>query len=291
MSYISYILLRVMAAIFSLLPFPLIYFISDLIRILLFKIFRYRQAVIQQNLCFCFPDIAQEELQTLTSKIQRNFCDILMESLKGISFDPEKLIPRFRLTNPELLEAYYAKGQSVIFYSQHYNNWEWGPICLGLQMKHHLTGIIKKLSNNHVHKYFAEGRDGNNVSVILTTKTEYYFKNHLDERIEGIVFIADQYPFNKKRQVDVAFFNKHVKFNIGAARLASTTDYPVISIDVHKVKRGHYEVVLTEICNKASDFNAQELTQKYASHLESLIIKDKSAWLWTHKRFKDILKY
>ena len=87
---------------------------------------------------------------------------------------PYKLQHRFKFTNPEFLNNYFHEGRHVFIYAQHLNNWEWAAMCLGVQMKHHLVGAVKELSNPYTNKYIQKGRSSYNVSVVPTHKVGHY---------------------------------------------------------------------------------------------------------------------
>jgi KDO2-lipid IV(A) lauroyltransferase len=201
------------------------------------------------------------------------------------------MISRYRLINPEVLDDYFEHQQSVIILSQHYNNWEWGSICLGLQTQHRIVGVIKKISNKYIHDFVAKARSQNNVSVVNADDAAKYLRYHKPNKPEGIVLIADQYPYNRRHRTTAPFFDHEIDFHSGTGLIASWTDYPIFSIDIHKIKRGHYKLELVKLVDKASDSSPQEITSLYASHLESLIQKSPPSWLWSHKRFKGDIKY
>jgi len=277
---------------FSLLPFPVLYFLSDVLRYIFKYILSYRIDVIEKNIAYCFPDKSQREQKKIRDDFYKNFIDIILESIKGLSMDPQKLIKRYTFPNPELIDEHYRNGQHVITYSQHYNNWEWAPVCLGLQMKHKLTGVIKKLSNQRINEYVNQGRSGNNSSVVATQDTGEFFKTmHKQSDIIAIAFIADQIPYGKARTLEVPFLGNMVSFHHGAAIYAQRANFPIYSIDVHRKQRGQYEISVFCLKGINETLTAAEITARYAAHLEELVLKSPEAWLWSHKRFKQKLTY
>lgn len=281
-----------MVGFFSLIPFPLLYLISDFLRFIFKNIAGYRVSVIKKNLDYCFPKKTPAERQEILDAFYKNFIDIILESIKGLSIDPDKLKKRYTLKNPEVLNQHYNEGQHIITYSQHYNNWEWAPICLGIQMNHRLMGIVKMISNQRINKYMIDGRSGNNVSVISTKQTGEFFKTlHKERDPLAIVFIADQMPYGKVKSLEVPFLGKKVKFHHGAALYAERVNLPIYSIDVLRRGRGRYEISVHCLKNKTETLTAEEITSRYAAHLEELILSSPESWLWSHKRFKQILTY
>ena len=292
MKFLAYIFFRVLIGLFSLLPFKLLYLLSDLLNFILKHLFKYRTAVIETNLSYCFPHKSKQEIASIANSFYRNFIDIILESIKGLGTPPKKLVPRYTFRNPELMDAHFERGEHVIIYSQHYNNWEWAPLCLGLQMKHHLVGAVKMLSNQYINEYMKAGRSGNNVSVIPTYYTAKFFSK-LDEEPKpvGIVFIADQKPSGKERAVEMDFLGQQVSFHGGAAKYGIKSGLAIFSLDVHRMGRGRYEVEAVQLAKAGELTSADQLTARYIQNLERLITTSPQSWLWSHKRFKNKISY
>ena len=190
------------------------------------------------------------------------------------------------------MDKYADQDQHLIIYSQHYNNWEWAPLCLGLQMKHHLIGAVKTLSNPYMNNYIQNGRAGNNVSVVSTNQIGKFFQNQINSmKPSGVVFIADQRPSGKEKTTPVEFFHHNIDFHVGAANYAMAFGFPIITLDVHRIGRGKYEISAVKLAESADVKSPEALTQMFASHVEALIKKDPAAWLWSHKRFKEEVTY
>ncbi len=292
MKFVSYLFFRLLIGLFALIPFPLLYFISDLLRIFFKYVLRYRVHVINQNLAYCFPDKTEEERKIIASAFYKNFIDILLESIKGLATKPEKLIPRYKFRNAEVMDDAYNSGSNIIIYSQHYNNWEWAPLCLGLQMKHHLVGVVKFLSNPYINKYMISGRSGNNVSVIPTYNTAKYFKQlHKVERPVGIVFIADQKPSGSEKNIELDFLGSKARFHQGAGNYVANSGLATYTFDIRRVKRGYYEAEVKELLPPGHKLSSPQVTEIYKQNLEKLILESPHSWLWSHKRFKQYLEY
>lgn len=292
MHRLSYIGFRFVVGLFKFIPFPLLYRLSDILRFILKDILGYRRSVIDQNLAYCFPEKTKAERALIASDYYRNFVDIILESIKGLVVDPKKLIPRFRVRNPELWTEAYKANEHLITYSQHYNNWEWATICMGLQTEHHIIGVVKLIANPLIDKYMNEGRTGNNVSVLPAKESGRYFQNlHNKSNPQALVFIADQRPSGKERYLELQFLGGVGRFHHGAAIYAARVGLAIYSIDIHRISRGRYEVELVQLAAKGHDLTPKQITTRYKEHLEKLLRQRPESWLWTHKRFKQYLDY
>ncbi len=78
MQLIAYILIYPILWLISILPFRLLYGLSDVLYIFLFKIFGYRKSTVKENLRLVFPDKPEKEIATITSQFYHNLCDMIV---------------------------------------------------------------------------------------------------------------------------------------------------------------------------------------------------------------------
>ena len=112
----------------SLLPWRVLYFISDGIAFLLRKVIKYRVEVVYQNLAIAFPDKSQQERKKIAKAFDQQFTDSFIETIKLISISDKTFQKRFS-SNIEVVNELYASGQSVQIMAGHFFNWEfanWG---------------------------------------------------------------------------------------------------------------------------------------------------------------------
>ena len=55
----------------SYLPYPVLYFISDVLYIVLYKIFGYRKKVVKKNIDNSFPKMSEAERNSIVEKFYR----------------------------------------------------------------------------------------------------------------------------------------------------------------------------------------------------------------------------
>ncbi len=292
MRLFSFYIFRCLIILFRFIPFPLLYVLSDFLRFILKNILRYRVSVIQKNIDYCFPDHSEEYKEDCYQQFYKQFVDILLESIKGLSTPEAVLAKRYKLKNPELLQDYYEDQKPIAIYTCHYNNWEWGPLTMGRQMDHHIVGVVKELTNKHINRFIIDGRSKNNVTVIPTYKTAEYLSQDFNKPpTKCLIFISDQRPSDQSKGIEVSFFDKKIIFDHKSAEYIKSLDLPVYNANVHRLRRGHYEIELIPLANINGNSTTQEITNSYVSNLEELISLSPSSWLWTHKRFKDYITY
>ena len=135
----------------SLLPFPVMYGLSNFLFVILYYVFPYRKKVVMENLRKVFPEKEEVELKKIQKEFYRHFCDLVFESLKIFTASNQSILQRVELVNAELLEGYYRANKSLILVTGHYANWEWSAVTLPFHSSHTGTGIYKKLSNPFFH--------------------------------------------------------------------------------------------------------------------------------------------
>ena len=117
-----------------LLPFPVIYFISDGVYFFLYYVFGYRRAIVLANLKITFPERSEKELKKYRNSFIITY-RYIPEIIKLISMSDktfEKDAGDFSMIN-----ALIKKGKNVQLHAGHQFNWEFGS----LKMSRSITAI------------------------------------------------------------------------------------------------------------------------------------------------------
>ena len=72
----------------------------------------------------------------------------------------------------------------------------------------------------------------------------------------------------------------------GPEKYAKMYNYPIIFIDIQRVKRGFYEIELSTLVENPIELTNGEITKLYMNKLEEVIRKNPENWLWSHRRWK-----
>lgn len=287
MEFFSAILFRVFVWIVGITPFTLLYAFSDFNRFIVTRVVRYRRNVLEKNISKSFPKLSSEELNRLIQKVYKNLTDILIEGIKGLTINENTLLKRHRIINPEILTPYFEQGQSVMGVLGHFNNWEWGSLSAGMQLKHKIVALYKPLLNKQIDSFVKRIRAKHGttlVSIAETSKAFIRFKNNPSL----FLLVADQSPGNLERAIWVNFLGRETPFLHGPEIYAKMHKFPVFFIDIQRIKRGYYEIEFVPISNDPSKLDKDQLTKQYASKLESQIIQNPASWMWTHRRWKHV---
>ncbi|MBK7174771.1 MAG: lysophospholipid acyltransferase family protein [Bacteroidales bacterium] len=269
----------------GLIPFPVLYLFSDLIRFILQRLVGYRKEVISSNLRGSFPDATEQEMQKMISDVYKNLADVTVEGLKAFSMTPKQVKRRHRIVNPELIESFLSQGKSIIAVPAHFNNWEWGSLSPGLFTHYPIYALYKPLSNKYIDRFAKWSRSKFGTSLASIYKTGALFEKNAGSP-SIYIMAADQSPTNVRKSIWVNFMNRDTAFLHGPENYARRYDMPVLYGDVQRVKRGYYTLEISVIADNPKELPEGEITRRYAGKLEELIRKNPGSWLWSHRRWK-----
>ncbi|MBR1793445.1 MAG: lysophospholipid acyltransferase family protein [Bacteroidales bacterium] len=263
------------------------YLISDILYVFTYYLLRYRRTVTRQNLERSFPEKSARERRRIEHRYYHHLCDLLVEGMFNMVATPRQILRRYRFVNREVLNKYYERGQSVILLSSHYNNWEYMVTSLNFQVLHHGVGVGKPLNDKSIGGYISRRRirfgtevvDQTNVRDVLS----YYDRHHVPA---AYMMLADQSPSNTYKSYWATFLNQETPFLYGPEYFARKYNYPVVYYEVRKVRRGRYEIILSDFCSQPLQTQQYDIVKKYIRTLEELLQRQPEYWLWSHRRWK-----
>ena len=276
----------------SLIPFKVMYVLSDGLFYLLYYVIRYRRSIVRKNLTESFPEKSEQEILQIEKKFYRNFTDQVLESTKMATISPEEMSRRMKFTNVEAADAVLVSGKSIALYIGHYGNWEWvSSIPLWLDKKVRAVQIYHKLRNENMDKLMLQTRERMGAVSVEMRKTARYITEMANSGQVSIVgFIADQSPRKKEVRHFLPFLHHNTPVLTGTEKIIKHYDFEAWFLNMKRVKRGYYEAELIRIHENPKELPDFELTAIYYQMLERMIQNRPELYLWTHKRFKHAMK-
>ncbi|VXD16368.1 lysophospholipid acyltransferase family protein [Marinoscillum sp. 108] len=269
----------------SFLPMWALYVLSDLLYLVMRCGLTYRKKVVFSNLSLAFPDKPHEEIRAIAWKFYRHFCDLLAESVRLFSISKEEAIARFKVVNPEVLDALALQSKSALLVGGHYNNWELFAVATAPQIPHQLLGIYTPLTNAFFERKFSESRSKFGLVLVpkkMVKETFEHYRNHLTVT----TFAIDQSPRKSQKVYWTRFLGQDTAVHFGAEKYAKYYHYTVVYGSARKVKRGYYELRFELIEANAPEAHEGSITERMTHLLEHQIHESPEYWLWTHKRWK-----
>lgn len=267
------------------LPLSVLYRLSDFLYLLTAYVIRYRRVVIMDNLRRSFPERSDAEIRRLTRGFYRNFCDLLVETIKLPGLSADELRRRVVFTNPELVQAVLQTGQSVIGLASHHSNWEWLPpaaVCYGLPT----DSVYKPLHNPFFERLMLRIRSRFGPYPVPMGRLPREMILRRDQpRI--IALVADQMPDRPESAYWTEFMQRNTPFYPGLERLARSQQLPVFYLEMVRVRRGYYTATFTQIgLPPYGELATGELIERYRDALTQTLTRHPADWLWSHKRWK-----
>ena len=273
----------------SLLPFRVLYLISDFLYLPLFYIIRYRREVVWRNLTECFPEKSEEELRSIEKRFYHFFCDYVVETIKLFSISKETMMKHMQFEGlEETIDLLRKENKKFAFmFLGHYCNWEYVASLQYWLPEIHCGQIYHRIYNKAFNELFLRlrGQFGGDSIEMKETLRRISQLRKLD-RPSMIGFISDQSPKWESMHHWNRFLNHDTSFFIGTERIGKKVDAAIFYFRVSRVKRGYYKTTIIPIAMHPNEYADYELTDIYAKMLEEDIRRDPAYWLWTHKRWK-----
>lgn len=286
MQFLAYILIYPLLWFISILPFRILYIVSDGLFVLLYHVIGYRKKVVKSNLKLVFPDKTETELNSIQKKFYKHLCDMFLEMAKTMTISEKSLKQRFKIKNPEALQYLEGLNKSAILIFGHYASWEWS-IVIQNYINFKGLAVYKRLANRYFDKLVKNIRSKFNTDLISTKETIHTITENEAKGIKSIIgFLSDQSPRLTKDVYWGTFMGIEVPCFTGAERLAKKLDLTTAYLKVNKVKRGYYEAEVIMLAENPSIYNDYELTDLFLREVEKQIYEAPEYYFWTHKRWK-----
>ena len=287
MQFLLYLIIYPFIWIISILPFPVLYFLSDCVCFLIYRIFKYRKRVVRGNIALALPHLTEEERTNIEKKFYAHLCDLFLEMIKTLSISKKEIEKRYTFSNMEVYYELEKKEKSIALLCAHYASYEWA-----VSMNYHIHfmgyGVYKKLANPYFDKLVRKIRSKfkshliDSKETIPTMATNFRNKNY---SLYGLV--SDQSPKLSATHHWEKFMGIEVPVHTGGEMLAKKYDMNVIFLKTKKLKRGHYEGSFEILCDEnIKEIPNYEITSNFLKLVEQQIYEAPEFYLWTHKRWK-----
>ena len=271
---------------FSILPWSLLFVISDFFFVIFYFIIGYRRKIVRMNLSNSFPEKSAEELREIEFRFYRYFIDITFEMFKLFTISSEQKLKRCKIDEKtqSLTDELYSKKRNVVLVMGHYGNWEYAPSGLPLQSDYQSYVIYHPLSNPYFDRLMSRMRTSTGCKLYTMAGTLKGMISNKNE-INVTAFLSDQSP-DPNTATWCQFLNQDTAVFNGSEKIARKLNMAVFYGSLERVKRGYYILHSKLICEDASKTQVGEITESHLRLLENDIRKAPEFWLWTHRRWK-----
>ena len=270
----------------SILPFRVLYLISDVVYFLIYHVFGYRKKIVRQNIAMTLPHLSEKERLRIEKKSFQHFCDIFLEMIKTMNISDKEINERFIITNLDLFLELEKKQKSIALMCAHYASYEW-VISMNKKINYQGFAIYKKVNNKYFDKLVKDIRSRFNAKLISTRESIPTIEQNFKTKQLGVYgFASDQSPMLSKTVHWKSFLGIEVPVHVGAEILAKRYDMNVVFLKVKKLKRGYYEATLELITEEPKSIPNYQITDDFMERVEKEILEAPEYYLWTHNRWK-----
>ncbi len=285
MQLLVFILVYPIIWMIAILPFKVVYVLSDFIFFLLYSVFGYRKKVVYKNLKLVFPEKSIKELKQIQRTFYGHLCDTFMEMIKTMNLSNQEVKKRYRVTNLEVLLE-IEKTNSILIVCSHYANWEWN-VSINNYVKSEGYAVYQKIKNRYFDKWIRSTRARFKTTLITQEETVRTVVKNVKENIPSIYgMVSDQSPQAHRAPYWTEFMGIKVPVFSGPETMARKLDLAVVFLKVAKVKRGYYEATFIPITTAGKSTAEHEITDKFLRLTEQQIRENPAYYLWTHRRWK-----
>ncbi len=287
---IIYPIVRAFFYMLSLLPYWLLYLISDCLYFLIYHVIRYRRRVVRQNITSSFPEKGEKELRSIERGFYHFLCDYFFETMKMLSISKEKVLRHVEYRGIEEVEQCLDKGQHCAFMTGHYCNWEY-LTSLKLPFKRHtdyVLGIIyHPLFNKVFDRLFIDIRQHlGGTCVPKQDILRHLITLRRENRMSIFGYLSDQSPKWSNIHLWLPFLNHDTPVFTGGEKIMRKMNNAVFYLDMERPRRGYYVVSLKKITTGPAELEDFAITRQFFKMLEETIRREPRYYLWSHNRWK-----
>ena len=280
MYYFVYFLLYL----FSLLPWFIIYGISDFLYIIIYRLFGYRKKVVMSNLKTAFPERSESERIKIANEMYHQLIDTFLETIKLISISKEELNKRF-VCNYEVVNDLFESGQNVQLHGGHFFNWEYVNLAYCANLNYPFIGVYQPMSSKVMDKIMYKMRAKFGTHLIPVNNFNRGFVK-LSRGRYVLTLGGDQNSIDMLNSYWIPFFGKMAPFVTGPERMSVAKNTAIVFSTTYRIKRGYYRSELSLYSTEPKTLPKGEITIAFRNFLEDQIRQRPSNYLWTHKRWK-----
>jgi KDO2-lipid IV(A) lauroyltransferase len=274
------------------LPHWFLYYpVADLIYFVLYRVARYRLAVVRDNLATSFPEKSTAELRSIERGFYRNLSEYFIDAIDLSGLDAKGRLRRCPWPDDNRAEvARQLKGRNWVALMAHFGSWELFSSFGLYRDASAMVSAHRPLKNRAFDLYYERMRNFSpRVLSVPSNDILRYLVAHRDG-VDGsplsVVLVADQNPPLDAQSRWVPFLNHPTVFFHGGEKIARKFAIPVYYMKIRKRGRGLWEQSFEMIWDGVSPTADYEITGRYADLLEQDIRRTPELWLWSHRRWK-----
>jgi Kdo2-lipid IVA lauroyltransferase/acyltransferase len=287
MQFLAYALAYPFIWLISMLPFRVLYVLSDITYVIVYYLIGYRKKIVRKNFDLCLTHLSEAEKKKVEKKFYRHFCDSFVEMVKTLNISDKEIKKRFVFTNFEVIHQLEETDKSTAVLIGHYASYEWLLLLHRYLNKQVGFGIYKPIKNKYFDRLVRKIRGRFGAELIGMREVIPKMRQNIRQGKHGAYgFITDQSPRLNSAIHWCRFFGMEVPVHVGGEMLAKKIGLNMAYAKIEKVKRGHYQCSFVVVEGDLKQIPNFKVTDRFMLMLEEQIKQAPEFYLWTHNRFK-----
>ena len=248
----------------------------------MYHVMKKRRHIAEVNIKLCFPNLSEEERQTLVKSTFHNLYISLFETAMSWWAPKDKLRKMTTITGLENLEKAVAKGNGVLLVTGHFTCVDLGGSLIALFNP--ITAVYKRHKNPYFERKVRKAREG-----IVEQAIQHHNMRELIKALKQnkICWYAPDQDFGRKNSVFAPFMGVEAASLKATARIAKITGAAVVPFFPRRFNdgSGYHLTVLPELENFPTDDDVKDATV-INTLIEEQVLLAPDQYLWLHRRFK-----
>ena len=229
----------------AMLPFRVLYMLSDLLWFMTYCVVGYRRKVVMDNISESFPSRTPAEHRSIMRKFYHNLTDEFVETVKLGHVTDREMKTRMEFEGVEIIDRLVSEGKSVCVYFSHCFNWEWAPAVTlwsryGNSPDVEFCQVYRPLRNLWFDHWYLHLRSRfGSVSYPKKTVLRDLLMLKRQGKVSVTGFMSDQKPSHGDPTYITTFLNHPTAMITGTETLARKMGLGVVYWDMHKISSGH----------------------------------------------------
>ncbi|MCM8780185.1 MAG: lysophospholipid acyltransferase family protein [Candidatus Omnitrophica bacterium] len=286
--YPAYISVRLLMAVFSILPISAVLFIGKLVGTLQFYLDKKHRDIAYKNLRIALareksPQVLRAILKKNFQGFAQNFAELLCLGRINKAYVEKYLVIEGR----QHIEAAFKRGKGVIFSGVHEGNWELSNASISL-LGYPFSIIAETQRNKLLNALLDKYRRAKGYGVI-PANSRLRSIIHCLKFNQGVGVVMDHGALQEG--VLVEFFNRLAYTPTGALRLAIKYDAALLLGYVYRLNGPYHKLVIMPpfTLSRSPDLEKDLYLnlRKINSQIEDFIKAHPEEYLWSYKRWKN----
>tara|TARA_B100000579_G_C22771718_1_gene824304 strand:+ start:234 stop:1094 length:861 start_codon:yes stop_codon:yes gene_type:complete len=244
--------------------------------------FRSKKKIIS-NLKKALPETSEKNIELIINEMWGNYGKILSEYIFIKKIRNSKNEKFITVEGQEILEEIKISKDPVVFISGHFNNFE----LMAMEIEKsgiNLAAIYRPLNNIFLNKIMEiirkkhicknqikKGRSGTR-ELLVFLKKNYSIALMIDQRVsEGI---------------KCNFFGEPAFTTTIPAQLVKKFNCKIVPVYIERIRGSFFKLKVNTPIFFEKNSSLEKITLDLNKHLEKMILKNPSQWIWSHNRWK-----